>query len=130
MGFENTAGADGEHKAFLSTDGKRFYLRPGLNNEEDTVSFESADMRGYYLRVYSSLLDLENKDGARDAAGFDNAATFKGYHGKWYSGYMAFESRSMAGHYIRHREGRLRLEQPDSTTLYEEDASWRMSKGK
>jgi hypothetical protein len=129
MGYQSTVGQAGEREAYLSEDGKRFLLRPGLNGEQDKISFESADYRGHYLRYFNGELDLERREGARDSDNYDTDASFQGRSNHWYEGYMAFESQREPGRFIRHRGWRLRVEADDSTELFRMDASWRMSKG-
>ena len=115
---------------YLTTNGKRFFLRSGLAGQANSVSFESVDFPGYYFRHISTRLELEDREGGRNGHIYDEDATYIMLRDKWYSGYVVFQSVNYPTWYLRHRGFQLWVEDFTDTDLYKRDSSWRMSEGK
>jgi hypothetical protein len=105
---------------------KFFMISPGLTGEKGTVSFQPVDAPGHYLRHYGYLLDLEKKDGARNANIFDEDATFRIHENKFFNGFDSYESVNYPNYYIRHQGSRLKINVQDHSELYENDASFKI----
>ena len=100
----------------------QFRLRPGLAGT-GTVSFESVNYPGYFLRHQNYDFQLVRNDGS---AQFAADATFKRVAGLADATWSSFESYNHPGYYIRHYAYQLRLD-PVTTTLGRGDATFRMT---
>ena len=103
---------------------------PGLTGQEGTVSFESVDNPGYYLRHYGFLIYLEPKNGGRNPAIFDDDATFSIRPSQFYDCYFSFESVNYPGRFIRHQGFRLKISVNDGSELFKNDASFKLNNSK
>ena len=97
---------------------------PGLTGQEGTISFESAEKPGYFLRHYGFLLYLEPQNGGRNPSIFDKDATFFLRKNKFFNCYYSFESVNYPGQFIRHQGYRLKISTYKNTELYKNDASF------
>lgn len=117
---------DGTNYEITQYTGDRFIVvSPGLTGDAGTVSFESVDQPGFYLRHYNYMLCLEPKEGGRNPDIFDEDATFFPIANKYYSGFVSFESFNYRHYYIRHENYRLKISEAQATTLFMMDASFR-----
>jgi len=97
----------------------QFRIVPGLAGT-GTVSLESANFPGYYLRHKNYEMWLEQNDGSTL---FKNDASFYRRAGQADSAAVSFESYNFPGRYLRHYEHLLYI-QPLSTALDRADATY------
>ena len=86
--------------------------RPGLSGTEGSVSFESANHRGYFLRHQNFRLKLQPDDGTEL---FHKDASFLWHQdepGQDNRDYASLESVNFRGNYIRHQNDELWLASP------------------
>ncbi|MEJ2855510.1 MULTISPECIES: glycoside hydrolase family 43 protein [unclassified Saccharothrix] len=100
----------------------QFRLRPGLTGT-GTVSFESVNMPGYFLRHYNYDFQLAYNDGT---AQFAADATFRQVAGLADSAASSFQSYNHPDRYLRHYAYQLRLD-PITTATGRADATFRMT---
>ncbi|MFC8672644.1 glycoside hydrolase family 43 protein [Streptomyces griseorubiginosus] len=100
----------------------QFRPRPGLVGT-GTVSFESVNYPGYFLRHQNYDFQLVRNDGS---AQFAADATFRKVAGLADPTWSSFESYNHPGYYIRHYAYQLRLD-PVTTTLGRGDATFRVT---
>ena len=63
----------------------RYILRmPGLTGDGGSVSFESVDYPGFYMRHYGYELFLENINNSRNTDIFNEDATFNAHSNKYF----------------------------------------------
>ncbi|MET8862452.1 family 43 glycosylhydrolase [Nonomuraea sp. NPDC004580] len=98
----------------------QFRLVTGLSGT-GTVSLESANFPGYYLRHRNHEGWVHQRDGS---ALFDADASFTRRTGLAGSGTVSFESINFPGHYLRHRAGTVWVERDDGTTAFRNSASF------
>jgi GH43 family beta-xylosidase len=98
----------------------QFRLATGLSGS-GTVSLESTNFPGYYLRHRSYEAWVERRDGT---SLFNADATFHRRAGLAGSGTVSFESVNFPGHFLRHRAGQVWLEQNDGTSAFRGSASF------
>ncbi|MFC9683758.1 glycoside hydrolase family 43 protein [Streptomyces sp. NPDC056948] len=99
----------------------QFRLRPGLAGT-GTVSFESANFPGYYLRQDGTDFQLVHNDGT---AAFAADATFRRIAGLADSTWSSFQSYNHPDRYIRHFGFQLKLA-PITTTTGRGDATFKV----
>ncbi|MEV0227039.1 family 43 glycosylhydrolase [Streptomyces sp. NPDC050704] len=97
----------------------QFRVVTGLTGS-GTVSLESANFPGYYLRHKNNEVWVEKNDGTTT---FKNDASFFRRAGLADAAGVSFESLNFPGRYIRHYENLLHT-QPVSTTLDRQDATF------
>jgi hypothetical protein len=106
-----------------------FILRPGLNGANDTVSFESVNFPGFFLRHSGNRLKLMENDNSpnfsRDASYFRRAPLAGGEKS------VSFESGSatFSEFYIRHRQFHVFFEHNDGSDLFKNDATFQARLG-
>ncbi|WP_409468484.1 glycoside hydrolase family 43 protein [Streptomyces sp. HC307] len=100
----------------------QFRLRPGLAGS-GTVSFESVNYPGYFLRHANYDFQLAYNDGTTR---FAADATFRQVAGLADSGWSSFQSYSHPDRYIRHYAYQLRLD-PITTATGRSDATFRVT---
>ncbi|MEU1006151.1 glycoside hydrolase family 43 protein [Streptomyces tibetensis] len=100
----------------------QFRLRPGLAGT-GTVSFESVNYRGYFLRHSGDDFQLVHNDGT---AQFAADATFRQVAGLADSAWSSFQSYNRPDRYIRHYAYQLRLD-PITTATGRGDATFRVT---
>ncbi|MFB9473195.1 family 43 glycosylhydrolase [Nonomuraea salmonea] len=98
----------------------QFRLVTGLSGA-GTVSLESANFPGYYLRHRNHEGWVHQRDGS---ALFDADASFTRRTGLAGSGTVSFESINFPGYYLRHRAGTVWVERDDGTTAFRNSASF------
>ncbi|MEV4564002.1 family 43 glycosylhydrolase [Nonomuraea sp. NPDC049419] len=98
----------------------QFRLVTGLSGA-GTVSLESANFPGYYLRHRNHEGWVHQRDGS---ALFDADASFTRRTGLAGSGTVSFESINFPGYYLRHRAGTVWVERDDGTTAFRDSASF------
>ncbi|WP_406164084.1 glycoside hydrolase family 43 protein [Streptomyces sp. NBC_00882] len=103
-------------------DDSQFRLRTGLAGS-GTVSFESVNFPGYFLRHRNYDFELVYNDGTTQ---FAADATFRKVAGLADASWSSFESYNHPGRYIRHYAYQLRLD-PITTTLGRGDATFRVT---
>ncbi|MFJ8631894.1 glycoside hydrolase family 43 protein [Streptomyces sp. NPDC093568] len=103
-------------------DDSRFRLRPGLAGS-GTVSFESVNFPGYFLRHSNYDFQLVHNDGTPQ---FAADATFRQVAGLADSSWSSFQSYSHPDRYIRHYAYALRLD-PITTATGRGDATFRVT---
>ena len=117
-----------ESPASIMHKGRRFVIhQPGLNGQNQTVSFESSDWPGHYLRHRGNFLYLDLK--TEVTFGFEDTATFKLHKDLMHPGYFTFEVLDQPGFYIRHSGYKLRVDRSDSSNLFKADSSFRFLQG-
>ncbi|MFD6662267.1 family 43 glycosylhydrolase [Micromonospora chalcea] len=84
----------------------QFRIVPGLAGG-GSVSLESTNFPGYFLRHRAFALYVERDDGS---ALFDNDASFQRRPGLAAAEALSLESQNYSGRYVRHRDGLLQLE--------------------
>ncbi|MCZ7429974.1 family 43 glycosylhydrolase [Micromonospora sp. WMMA1949] len=84
----------------------QFRIVPGLAGG-GSVSLESTNFPGYYLRHRAFALYVERDDGS---VLFDNDASFQRRAGLAAAEGLSLESQNYSGRYVRHRDGPLHLE--------------------
>ncbi|MFI7293427.1 glycoside hydrolase family 43 protein [Streptomyces sp. NPDC050121] len=100
----------------------RFRLRTGLAGS-GTVSFESVNMPGYFLRHSNFDFQLAYNDGSSQ---FAQDATFRQVAGLADSTWSSFQSINYPDRYIRHYAYELRLD-PITTSTARSDATFRVT---
>ncbi|MGW1029017.1 glycoside hydrolase family 43 protein [Streptomyces sp. NPDC002577] len=100
----------------------QFRLRAGLAGS-GTVSFESVNFPGYFLRHSGFDFQLAYNDGTTQ---FAEDATFRQVAGLADSGWSSFQSYNYPDRYIRHYAYQLRLD-PITTALGRSDATFRVT---
>ncbi|MFI5983711.1 glycoside hydrolase family 43 protein [Streptomyces sp. NPDC051555] len=103
-------------------DDSRFRLRPGLAGT-GTVSFESVNFPGYFLRHSDYDFQLAHNDGTTR---FAADATFRQVAGLADASWSSFQSYDHPDHYIRHYAYELRLD-PVTTATGRGDATFRVT---
>ncbi|GAA1189500.1 hypothetical protein F4556_006584 [Kitasatospora gansuensis] len=103
-------------------DDSRFRLRPGLAGT-GTVSFESVNFPGYFLRHSNYDFQLAYYDGSTQ---FAQDATFRQVAGLADPSWSSFQSYNHPDHYIRHYAYELRLD-PITTATARGDATFRVT---
>jgi len=103
-------------------DDSQFRLRPGLAGT-GTVSFESVNNPGYFLRHANYDFQLVRNDGASQ---FAQDATFRQVAGLADSSWSSFQSYNYPDRYIRHYAYYLKLD-PITTTTARSDATFRVT---
>jgi hypothetical protein len=106
----------------VTGDDAQFRLRPGLAGT-GTVSFESVNYRGYFLRHSGDDFQLVRNDGT---AQFAADATFRQVAGLADSTWSSFQSYNHPDRYIRHYAYQLRLD-PITTATGRSDATFRVT---
>lgn len=99
----------------------QFRTVPGLAGG-GTVSLESANLPGSYLRESNGEVRLERDDGS---AAFRSSATFRQRTGLSDAAWVSYESYSAPGRFLRHRDFLLYVE-PAATALAKADATFRL----
>ncbi|MBT2420293.1 AbfB domain-containing protein [Streptomyces sp. ISL-22] len=100
----------------------QFRLRPGLAGS-GTVSFESVNFPGYFLRHSGFDFQLATNDGT---AQFAQDATFRQVAGLADAAWSSFQSYNHPDRYIRHYGFQLRLD-PVTTATGRSDATFRVT---
>lgn len=103
-------------------DESQFRLRKGLAGS-DTVSFESVDHPGYFLRHFGFDFQLVYNDGT---AQFAADATFRQVAGLADATWSSFQSYNHPDRYLRHYAYQLRLD-PITTATSRSDATFRVT---
>ncbi|MER7755476.1 glycoside hydrolase family 43 protein [Kitasatospora sp. NPDC097643] len=103
-------------------DDSRFRLRPGLAGS-GTVSFESVNFPGYFLRHSDYDFQLVHNDGSSQLA---EDATFRQVAGLADPTWSSFQSYNHPDHYIRHYAYELKLD-PITTATGRGDATFRVT---
>ncbi|MGQ4332244.1 glycoside hydrolase family 43 protein [Streptomyces hayashii] len=106
----------------VTNDDARFRPRPGLAGS-GTVSFESVNFPGYYLRSDGSDFQLVHNDGTTQ---FAEDATFRQVAGLADSTWSSFQSYNHPDRYIRHYAFQLKLE-TITTATGRGDATFRLT---
>ncbi|GAB7036227.1 MULTISPECIES: glycoside hydrolase family 43 protein [Catenuloplanes] len=101
----------------------QFRLVAGLAGGSGTVSFESVNYPGHYLRHYGFDFRLEPGDGSATFAG---DATFRRVAGLADSSWSSFQSYNYPDRYVRHRDYLLRLD-PITDATGRADATFRVT---
>jgi hypothetical protein len=118
----------GTKEAYIEKDNiKAFFVLPSLSNDDGAVSLELFGNPGMYLREVNSNIDVEAKQGALSPDTFDKDASFKIVPDKFKKGYVALESISKPGLFVRHQGYRLKLSEASEAELFKNDASFSMS---
>jgi hypothetical protein len=102
----------------------QFRLVPGLAGASGTVSFESVNLPGHYLRHYGFDLMLAPYDGT---AIFSADATFRPVAGLASASWTSYQSFNYPDRYIRHVGFALRLD-PISDERGRDDATFRVTR--
>ncbi|NGO47038.1 glycoside hydrolase family 43 protein [Streptomyces ureilyticus] len=106
----------------ITSEDAQFRLRPGLTGS-GTVSFESVNFPGYFLRHSNYDFQLAYNDGT---AQFAADATFRQVAGLADSSWSSFQSYNHPDRYIRHFGYQLRLD-PITTATGRSDATFRVT---
>ena len=114
------------YAAVLGNTGTIFrVLRPGLTNQESTVSMMSLDKPGWFLRHFHGSVYLEPRVNPRGPDTFDMDATFYERENRFFEGYFAFESVNAKDAYVVcNSSGALSVEANENTTDFSERASF------
>ncbi|CAH1777799.1 unnamed protein product, partial [Owenia fusiformis] len=115
-------GLDSNGRGILMRGGDLFYiLSPGLNFQKGTISFESVELPGSFLRNSGGKIKLEEFS---SVPSFLHSATFWERENQFFSNYTAYESVENPGFYIRHSANSLVLEEFSGRHVFTEDASF------
>ncbi|MFF7161259.1 glycoside hydrolase family 43 protein [Streptomyces sp. NPDC008086] len=106
----------------VTDDDAKFRPRPGLVGS-GTISFESVNFPGYYLRSDGSDFQLVHNDGTTQ---FAEDATFRQVAGLADSAWSSFQSYNHPDRYIRHYAFQLKLE-TITTATGRSDATFRLT---
>jgi hypothetical protein len=106
----------------VTSEDAKFRMRPGLAGT-GTVSFESVNMPGHFLRHSGFDFQLAYNDGT---SRFAADATFRQVAGLADPGWSSFQSYNYPDRYIRHYAYELRLD-PITTTTARSDATFRLT---
>ncbi|MGP3912199.1 family 43 glycosylhydrolase [Nonomuraea sp. 10N515B] len=98
----------------------QFRIVTGLSGT-GTVSLESTNFPGYYLRHRNHEAWVERRDGT---SLFNADASFHRRGGLEGSGTVSFESVNFPGYFVRHRGGQVWLERNDGTSAFRDSASF------
>jgi GH43 family beta-xylosidase len=98
----------------------QFRIVTGLSGT-GTVSLESTNFPGYYLRHRNHEAWVERRDGT---SLFNADASFHRRGGLAGSGTVSFESVNFPGYFVRHRGGQVWLERSDGTSAFRDSASF------
>ncbi|WP_188195759.1 family 43 glycosylhydrolase [Nonomuraea sp. SYSU D8015] len=98
----------------------QFRIVTGLSGS-GTVSLESTNFPGYYLRHRNYEAWVQQRDGT---SLFNADASFHRRTGLAGSGTVSFESVNFPGYFVRHRAGQVWLERNDGTSAYRNSASF------
>jgi hypothetical protein len=110
------------HPGVSPADDAQFRLRPGLAGS-GTVSFESVNYPGYFLRHANYDFQLAHNDGSSQ---FAADASFRQVAGLADSTWSSFQSYNHPDRYIRHYAYQLRLD-PITTATGRGDATFRVT---
>ncbi|XP_013413771.1 uncharacterized protein LOC106176090 isoform X2 [Lingula anatina] len=127
-----TWGYDVKGEAYIMTElGQRLFriITPGLTEQPNTISFESYDHPGYFLRHYGYKLHLEHSSRPRNSHIFAQDSTFFVRENKWFPEYTAYESVNFPGYFIRHSGYRLQINKLDGSDLFKKDSSFVLNAG-
>jgi hypothetical protein len=100
----------------------QFRVVPGLTGS-GTVSFQSVNYPGYYLRHYGYELELAADDGS---AVFREDATFRQVPGLADGSWSSFQSFNYPDQYLRHQDYQLRID-PITDATGRADATFRLT---
>ncbi|NTU41577.1 MAG: hypothetical protein HGA78_00685 [Nitrospirales bacterium] len=92
----------------------------------NTISFESRNYPGHYLRHQGFRIKLHRSDGSEL---FRNDASFRMVRGLADSSWNSFESVNYLGHFLRHRDFHLYLERGEGD-LFRKDCTFRVKKAR
>ncbi|WP_454850441.1 glycoside hydrolase family 43 protein [Promicromonospora soli] len=106
----------------VTSEDAKFRMRPGLAGT-GTVSFESVNMPGHFLRHSGFDFQLAYNDGT---SRFAADATFRQVAGLADPGWLSFQSYNYPDRYIRHYAYELRLD-PITTATGRNDATFRVT---
>lgn len=112
----------------LAKNDASFELAPCLaisGGSTDYFSFKSFNYPNFYLRHQNGRLKLNEKPAADDNL-YNEDASFKIVIGLADSHAVSFQSKNYPKSYIRHREGHLWVEPNDGSTLFKNDATFRI----
>ncbi|WP_327590233.1 family 43 glycosylhydrolase [Nonomuraea sp. NBC_00507] len=98
----------------------QFRIVTGLSGT-GTVSLESTNFPGYYLRHRNHEAWVERRDGT---SLFNADASFHRRGGLAGSGTVSLESVNFPGYFVRHRGGQVWLERNDGTSAFRDSASF------
>lgn len=93
----------------------------GLSGDPNTVSFESVNYPGYYLRHENGRLKLAKNTGDK---GFRADATFREVEAINGKAGKSYESVNFKGYYIRHKNSEVWVEKSDGSALFKNDATF------
>ncbi|KAI0217532.1 hypothetical protein LSAT2_030698 [Lamellibrachia satsuma] len=100
-------------------------LRPGLTNQESTVSVMSLEKPGWFLRHFEGSVYLEPRVNPRGPDTFDMDATFYERENRFFEGYFALESVNAKNAYVVcNSSGALSVEANETTSDFSERASF------
>ncbi|CAH1786990.1 unnamed protein product, partial [Owenia fusiformis] len=119
-------GIDYQQRVFFSsTNFHPFYLvTPGLTSENNTVSLESGEYGGSYIRHYNYRLNIEHYDESRNPHIFVNDATFTLRTDQWFPGYYTFESVNFRNYYLKKQNPYPVIGQFDGSAKFKSEASF------
>merc|ERR1712119_159179 len=101
---------------------QRFKVVQGLCGVEGTISFESLETPGYYLRHQGFEIYLRKEE---DTDLYRKDSCFFPRYNKYFQGYTAYESENYRNYFIRHRGSELYIDPAEDKDLYKKDASWK-----
>ena len=111
-------------------------VRPGLSEQEGTLSLRSADSR--YIRHYERLLllDKPSKKPTKEASSltsnteqddlFNADATFILHEDHFFTGFVSFESVNYPNHFIYHDVIQLKIKKANASEAFWERASFKI----
>jgi hypothetical protein len=109
----------------LDIDDSSFRIVKGLAGV-DTISFESRNYPGHYLRHQGFRIKLHRPDGSEL---FRNDASFRVVKGLADTSWRSFESVNYPGYFLRHRNFQLYIEQGDGD-LFRKDCTFKVEKAR
>jgi len=86
---------------YLSRRADAFRLVKGLSGEANTVSFESVLLPGYYLRWKGDGKMILQEQRGNDGAMYRKECSFNAWDGKYFDGYISFDSGHRRDEWIR-----------------------------
>ncbi|CAH1777808.1 unnamed protein product, partial [Owenia fusiformis] len=102
-----------------------YAIQPGITGQPTSISLESSDFPGYFLRHDGFKIILENP--GTNTGSFDKDATFWVKRGLWFPSHVTFESVNFPNHFIQNSNGKLKLSPFDGTDDYKANASFSLT---
>lgn len=95
------------------------------SNKEHAISFEFRKRPGWFIRARKQGCFIEKR---LSDSNFEKDCSFYPMVNLWFQDYVVFQSASKAAHYLRMKDGRMTLAHYDASSIFKEEASFRLAK--